>query len=255
MNEKLKIGLMIDSTNVPYWVYSMIDKITQSNYAKIELVIINGNHIPKNSFYSKMKNNRDYFLYKFYTKLENKMYKPESDVFGICDLTNELLNTKKITVIPKQTKYSDWIESEDIHEILKNDLDVIVRLGFRILKGDILKAAKCGVWSFHHGDNDVNRGGPAGFWEVFQNNPVTGSVLQIINDELDDGKILAKSYSTTDPILVKRNCNNYYNKTLSFLPRKLKELHELGKDQFLEKPSFEINSLEELDKILNQSIL
>ena len=31
MNEKLKIGLMIDSTNVPYWVYSMIDKITQSN--------------------------------------------------------------------------------------------------------------------------------------------------------------------------------------------------------------------------------
>ena len=235
MNEKLKIGLMIDSTNVPYWVYSMIDKITQSNYAKIELVIINGNQIPKNSFYSKMKNNRDYFLYKIYTKLENKMYKPESDVFGICDLTNELLNTKKITVIPKQTKYSDWIESEDIHEILKNDLDVIVRLGFRILKGDILKAAKCGVWSFHHGDNDVNRGGPAGFWEVFQNNPVTGSVLQIINDELDDGKILAKSYSTTDPILVKRNCNNYYNKTLSFLPRKLKELHELGKDQFLEK--------------------
>ena len=235
MNEKLKIGLMIDSTNVPYWVYSMIDKITQSNYAKIELVIINGNQIPKNSFYSKMKNNRDYFLYKIYTKLENKMYKPESDVFGICDLTNELLNTKKITVIPKQTKYSDWIESEDIHEILKNDLDVIVRLGFRILKGDILKAAKCGVWSFHHGDNDVNRGGPAGFWEVFQNNPVTGSVLQIINDELDDGKILAKSYSTTDPILVKRNCNSYYNKTLSFLPRKLKELHELGKDQFLEK--------------------
>ena len=235
MNEKLKIGLMIDSTNVPYWVYSMIEKITQSNYAKIELVIINGNQIPKNSFYSKMKNNRDYFLYKIYTKLENKMYKPESDVFGICDLTNELLNTKKITVIPKQTKYSDWIESEDIHEILKNDLDVIVRLGFRILKGDILKAAKCGVWSFHHGDNDVNRGGPAGFWEVFQNNPVTGSVLQIINDELDDGKILAKSYSTTDPILVKRNCNNYYNKTLSFLPRKLKELHELGKDQFLEK--------------------
>ena len=235
MNEKLKIGLMIDSTNVPYWVYSMIDKITQSNYAKIELVIINGNQIPKNSFYSKMKNNRDYLLYKINTKLENKMYKPESDVFGICDLTNELLNTKKITVIPKQTKYSDWIESEDIHEILKNDLDVIVRLGFRILKGDILKAAKCGVWSFHHGDNDVNRGGPAGFWEVFQNNPVTGSVLQIINDELDDGKILAKSYSTTDPILVKRNCNNYYNKTLSFLPRKLKELHELGKDQFLEK--------------------
>ena len=235
MTEKLKIGLMIDSTDVPYWVYLMIEKINQSNYAKIELLIVNGSEISKNSTLTKIKNNRNYFLYKIYTKLENKIYKPELDVFTTYDLKNKLSNVKEITVIPKQTKYSDWIKPEDVKEILQNDLDVIVRLGFRILRGDILKAAKCGVWSFHHGDNDVNRGGPAGFWEVFQNHPVTGSILQIINEELDEGKVLAKSYSTTDPMLVKRNCNNYYNKTLSFLPRKLKELHELGEDKFLQK--------------------
>jgi hypothetical protein len=235
MTEKLKIGLMIDSTDVPYWVYLMIEKINQSNYAKIELLIVNGSKISKNSTLTKIKNNRNYFLYKIYTKLENKIYKPELDVFTTYDLKDKLSKVKEITVIPKQTKYSDWIKPEDVKEILENDLDVIVRLGFRILRGDILKAAKCGVWSFHHGDNDVNRGGPAGFWEVFQNHPVTGSILQIINEELDEGKVLAKSYSTTDPMLVKRNCNNYYNKTLSFLPRKLKELHELGKDEFLEK--------------------
>lgn len=235
MTEKLKIGLMVDSTNVPYWVYAMIEKINQTSYAKIGLVIVNGSEIPKNGSLSKIKNNKNYFLYKTYTKLENKIYKPELDVFTTYDLKNKLSNVKELTIIPKQTKYSDWIKPEDVKEILENDLDVIVRLGFRILRGDILKAAKCGVWSFHHGDNDVNRGGPAGFWEVFQNHPVTGSILQIISEELDEGKVLAKSYSTTDPILVKRNCNNYYNKTLSFLPRKLKELHELGKDRFLEK--------------------
>ena len=235
MTEKIKIGLMIDSTNVPYWVYTMIEKINQSNYAKIELVIVNGSEVSKNSTLTKIKNNKNYFLYKIYTKLENKIYNPELDVFTTYDLKDKLSNVKELTVIPKQTKYSDWIKPEDVKEILENDLDVIVRLGFRILRGDILKAAKCGVWSFHHGDNDVNRGGPAGFWEVFQNHPVTGSILQIINEELDEGKVLAKSYSTTDPMLVKRNCNNYYNKTLSFLPRKLKELHELGKDEFLQK--------------------
>ena len=235
MSEKLKIGLMLDSTNVPHWVHLMVEKINQSNYAKIELVIINGSKISKNTILSKIKNNRNYFLYKIYTKFENKIYTPELDSFKTYDLKNELINVKKFTVIPKQTKYSDWIKAEDIKKILDNDLDVIVRLGFRILRGEILKSAKCGVWSFHHGDNDINRGGPAGFWEVFQNHPVTGSILQMIGEELDDGKVLAKSYSTTDPILVKRNCNNYYNKTLSFLPRKLKELHELGKDRFLEK--------------------
>ena len=235
MSEKLKIGLMLDSTNVPHWVHLMVEKINQSNYAKIELVIINGSKISKNTILSKIKNNRNYFLYKIFKKFENKIYTPELDSFKTYDLKNELINVKKFTVIPKQTKYSDWIKAEDIKKILDNDLDVIVRLGFRILRGEILKSAKCGVWSFHHGDNDINRGGPAGFWEVFQNHPVTGSILQMIGEELDDGKVLAKSYSTTDPILVKRNCNNYYNKTLSFLPRKLKELHELGKDRFLEK--------------------
>ena len=235
MSEKLKIGLMLDSTNVPHWVHLMVEKINQSNYAKIELVIINGSKISKNTILSKIKNNRNYFLYKIYTKFENKIYTPKLDSFKTYDLKNELINVKKFTAIPKQTKYSDWIKPEDIKKILDNDLDVIVRLGFRILRGEILKSAKCGVWSFHHGDNDVNRGGPAGFWEVFQNHPVTGSILQMIGEELDDGKVLAKSFSTTDPILVKRNCNNYYNKTLSFLPRKLKELHELGKDRFLEK--------------------
>ena len=235
MNNKLKIGLLIDSTNIPYWVYLMIEKINQSNYAQINLLIINGNKQIKNNNITKIKNNKNYFLYKIYTKFENKIYKQESNAFETYDLENILLDTNKITIIPKQTKYSDLIKEEDVKKIKEFDLDVIIRLGFRILRGNILKAAKCGVWSFHHGDNDVNRGGPAGFWEVFEKHPVTGSILQIITEELDEGKILTKSYSTTDPTLVKRNCNNYYMKTLSFLPRKLKELHRLGQDEFLEK--------------------
>ena len=338
MNNKLKIGLLIDSTNIPYCIfngifndkqiknnnitkiknnknyflykiYTKFEKINQSNYAQINLLIINGNKQIKNNNITKIKNNKNYFLYKIYTKFENKIYKQESNTFETYDLESILLDTNKITVIPKQTKYSDLIEEEDVKKIKEFDLDVIVRLGFRILRGGILKAAKCGVWSFHHGDNNINRGGPAGFWEVFEKHPVTGSILQIITEELDDlyrrkiiweknfrgsslilpickylgeivkqrypdkkvevmyqgidplkwypekgmklkhpcvnykGKILTKSYSTTDPILVKRNCNNYYMKTLSFLPRKLKELQELGQERFLENVEKENENL------------
>ena len=62
MTEKLKIGLMVDSTKVPYWVYAMIEKINQSSYAKIGLVIVNGSKIPKNGSLSKIKNNKNYFF-------------------------------------------------------------------------------------------------------------------------------------------------------------------------------------------------
>ena len=87
---------------------------------------------------------------------------------------------------------------EDILKIKHYNLDVLIRFGFKILRGDILKAAKYGIWSYHHGDNDLNRGGPAGFWEVIEHWDITGSTLQILSEDLDGGKILYKSFSMTD---------------------------------------------------------
>ena len=240
---KLKIGLLMDSFDVPYWIYKMIEKIQDSTHSQISLIIMNQTEITKNNPILKVKNNRDYFLYKIYTRLENKTYHPDIDGFQIKNTAELLENIEKISVMPKLTKYSDWINDDDVNTIRKYDLDVIIRLGFRILKGGILDSAKCGIWSFHHADNNMNRGGPAGFWEVFQQEPTTGSILQILNEDLDGGQIIAKSYSTTDSTFVKRNQNNYYMKSLSFLPRKLKELHEVGKDEFLKRVQAENNDL------------
>ena len=240
---KLKIGLLMDSFDVPYWIYKMIEKIQDSTHSQISLIIMNQTEITKNNPILKVKNNRDYFLYKIYTRLENKTYHPDIDAFQIKNTAELLENIEKIGVMPKLTKYSDWINDNDVNTIRKYDLDVIIRLGFRILKGGILDSAKCGIWSFHHADNNMNRGGPAGFWEVFQQEPTTGSILQILNEDLDGGQIIAKSYSTTDSTFVKRNQNNYYMKSLSFLPRKLKELHEVGKDEFLKRVQAENNNL------------
>ena len=105
------------------------------------------------------------------------------------------------------------------------DLDVALCFGFRILKGDALKIARHGVWSFHHGDNLVNRGGPAGFWEVMDGIPVTGSVLQILTEDLDNGRVIYRSWSpTSDRFSVKANRNNLYWKSSAFVIRKLKDL-------------------------------
>ena len=57
MNNKLKIGLLIDSAKIPYWAYSMIEKINKSNYAQIDLLIINDVKQIKNNNITKIKNN------------------------------------------------------------------------------------------------------------------------------------------------------------------------------------------------------
>lgn len=110
-----------------------------------------------------------------------------------------------------------------------------MRCGFRILRGEILTVTKYGVWSFHHGDNLRNRGGPAGYWESMQGWPETGSILQILTEVLDNGNVLYRSYSSTNSMSVTDNASNYFWKSLSFMTRKMEELHRVGGDHFFAK--------------------
>jgi len=89
----------------------------------------------------------------------------------------------------------------------------------------VLKIARHGIWSYHHGDNSVNRGGPAGFWEVMDGVPVTGSVLQVLTEDLDNGPVIYRSISpTSDKFSVRANRNNLYWKSSAFVLRKLRDL-------------------------------
>ena len=63
----------------------------------------------------------------------------------------------------KKGKYAELFLEEDIEKIKSKNLDFIIRFGFGILKGEILNAARWGIWSFHHGDEQKFRGGPPGF--------------------------------------------------------------------------------------------
>ena len=109
------------------------------------------------------------------------------------------------------------------------DLDVALSFGFRILRGEALRIAKHGVWSYHHGDNLVNRGGPAGFWEVMDASPISGSVLQVLSEDLDNGEVLDRTWlRTSDRFSVRISKNNLYWRSSSFVMRKLRELYERG---------------------------
>jgi len=108
-------------------------------------------------------------------------------------------------------------------------LDVLLRFGFNILKGDILTAAKYGIWSYHHGDNEFYRGGPALFWELVEANELSGVILQILSEELDGGKVLAKAlFATRHGLSLRRNRYSPYSGSVALVIQKLYELHSYG---------------------------
>jgi len=235
MDQKLKIGLLIDSKNVSAWEYEMLSRIKNSSYARITLIVENNIKKPKQTFLQKLRANSKQLGFIMFSILENKLIKVSPDAFEIKNINQLNFRAPEIKVTPKRSRFVDRFNRDDIKNIREFDVDIFIRLGFKILKGEILTVAKSGVWSYHHGDNDVNRGRPPGMWEFLEKWNTTGMMLQILNEDLDNGQILYKSHSTTNKNSWKRNKNNYYWKGVSFIPRKLEELHKVGRNTFFER--------------------
>lgn len=234
MNRKLRIGILVDSEQIPNWAFGMLNRIVHGNYAEIVLVVKNATpRSDSGGIFQKVKNNLPRLLYVAFSKFDDRVNRAKPDAFEPQDMRKLLPNTSWITVSPVQKSYSDYLTQDDATKIKSYNIDVFIRMGFRILRGEFLSCAKYGIWSYHHGDNRINRGSPPGFWEVMEGWPETGSVLQILTEDLDGGRVLHRSYSRTDSLSVRRNKNNCYWKALSFLPRKLEELHKLGEEEFL----------------------
>lgn len=226
---------MLDSWDTDQWILYMYNLIRQSEYAEFSLVIKNGAPQKRKTLATRFKENRGCFFYRLYMRLEKLLVAQRPDAFAPVTLDAFYRELPVVHVSPRQTKFCDYFPDEAVDEILKYDLDVVIRNGFRILKGRSLACARHGVWSYHHGDNLVLRGGPSGFWEVFTGAPVTGSILQILSEKIDDGMILSRSFSSTNLFCVQNSRNKYFWKTAALIPRALKQLHAWGEDAFYEK--------------------
>jgi hypothetical protein len=234
----LKLGILLDSWEIPAWQYVMLENIRRSNYADLSLVVLNRAGAPRRRGARRWLRipgrALQGLLWKVIQRVESGL-KCAPDAFALRDARALLGGAFVLEVAPLRSGFWDVFADADVRSIRGHAPDVLVRLGFRILKGGILGSAKHGIWSFHHGDDHTKRGGPPGFWEVYENDPVTGSVLQILTEQLDAGTILHRSFSATINTSDRLNRNRVYWKTLAFLPRKLAELHRDGADTFFRK--------------------
>lgn len=129
----------------------------------------------------------------------------------LVDLSAELAHVPLIRCRPLQSgKFIQRFRPDEVREIRSHNLDFVMRFAFNILRGDILESAKFGVWSFHHGDPEKYRGQPPGFWEIYQQDPVTGTALQRLTERLDSGVMIHTGHFKTDALSYVRNRDNVF---------------------------------------------
>lgn len=233
MTDKLKIGLLLESFEVPHWQYRIIEDIQASGFAEIGMLVLNDKPpAPEMTWQQKWQHRWKDFarkgLFNRYLQWDYDRFKSDYDAFEKKDVRDFVSADLAIKAKPIQKKFTDRFEADDIQAIREANLDVMLRFGFRIIRGEILDVAKYGVWSFHHGDNREYRGGPALFWEIYEQNPCSGVILQVLSDKLDGGRVLYRSRASTEPNSLYLNRNPVYWKGAEFVMRRLRDLHSLG---------------------------
>ena len=194
---KLRFVLLCDGQSFPAWQAACLRELMTSGLADIVLLIVKSDEtLPKRRRSAHWKG-LDLLLWRlfdrFYVRRACEASRP-------VDLREELENTPVRPCTPVRTgRFGETFSAADIEAIAETRPDVILRFGFGILKGDILDIARYGLWSYHHGDPTAYRGQPPGFWEMYDGKPVTGSILQILNEKLDSGTILHAGFFQTQP--------------------------------------------------------
>jgi len=217
----LKIGLLVDNLDPGDFNSEIIKILKKNNLFKIETIVIN--KIDKKSIrfyfnkYSFVKIIEKFLFKLVYLFEKNFLYKFFLQ-YGFSKINIEDLNCEKLFIHPiinKKGYFYNYNES-DLNKIREKKLDVLIRMGGGILKGDILNVAKKGLISFHHGDNEYNRGGPPGFWEVYYRIPKTGFIIQKLDENLDGGDVLFKGYFQTK-LFYYQNKQSIYKKSAKFI--------------------------------------
>jgi hypothetical protein len=225
----LRVGVLLDSMVVPEWTHSILATLRASDYASVELVVLNGRPPAKRTFMDRLRL-LPRLPFILYSRLDQRLFGRgvERDAFAPTSVQELLQDVPRLTVVPRSGRFTDRFADDDVAAIRTHDLDVLLRFGFRIIKGPILGAARHGVWSYHHGDNRAYRGGPALYWEMVERTPVSGTILQILTEDLDAGRIIYRSIGRTDTTSLFRNRNQTYWKTARFIERRLADLHRIG---------------------------
>ena len=236
----LRIGVLLDGAILPRWIEQVIHQIQASNFARLDLLVFNAaaeadasRGSRRWSIFGTLAGSqvRASLGYWLYCKLDKWIFQQANDPLQPVDCTARLGGIESIRVTPVTKAHVHRFGPADVEKIRARDLDVILRFGFNILRGEILDAAGCGVWSYHHGDNEYYRGGPACFWELYERNTFSGVTLQVLAEDIDAGLVLGKAvFSTTRmPSLVQNRFTPYWG-AVTLVIQNLYRLHTLGWD-------------------------
>lgn len=210
----MKVGVLINQGKLTRFYAKLILELNVISNIEIVLLELKQNSSPKKSFMKSLW--YSYVPFSIFMKFEKRLLKIKEYPLDYvdCPLSDKV---PKLTFDNlRESPYSE-LSNSDIARISQEKFDVLLRVGWGIIKGELLNVPKFGIWSLHHGDNDNYRGKPALFWEYYHSNEIVGAILQRLTDKLDGGEIIDRLTTNVNKYYITNGYYQVYYKSLDLI--------------------------------------
>jgi len=224
--EKLKVGLLVDSYQIPTWFFRSLEWIKNSDFAQVSLVILAAKNKPDSPSRSSHPN----LVYRFLNAIDQKYVMRRPDALCLVDLRVLFPDVPDLTIQPAQQGDLLDFSSYDFQQAQTADLDLIASPQIHHFSKGALNAARYGFWCYNFPSG--SRRMLTGFWQTVLLKPTTEATLLMFTLDFPGGQTIDQAQCMTYPFSPARNRNTLLWTASSFLPRQIKRLKESSLIEF-----------------------
>jgi hypothetical protein len=182
----LKLGVVLDSSRVPGWIYHLIDKLTSCSAIEVLLFVV------KNDPKVTARSDRGPVLFRSWAGIDRWFRQLRTDALQSRDW-RLLSRSRSIPVVLLQTPKTTQRLDGDIARIKAANLDLLLYLGRDVPGAELSACTSLGVWSVQNGATEV----PDQFWDIYEGNRLTLYGPQIIEQKQSQARVVYRSSSTS----------------------------------------------------------
>lgn len=206
MTTRLRYGVLLSSTRLARWHLAVLDALDAIPGVELCVVVTDERRPIATPFnLRKLRHLRQ----GAWMALDARS-RARTAAFATTDASERLAGVPHVGAVVRTSGIWQEFADDDLAAIAATKPDLLLRFGFGPIRGPILEVAPHGVWSFHHDDEQVHRGGPPCFWELYFGEATTGVTFQRLTERLDGGIPLAKAWFRTIPHSLASNRNQAY---------------------------------------------
>lgn len=239
-NPPLRVGILLTSTSIPAWTYTLIDRIRSTPYSSVVVIALGE---VKHSLEVASENSTPI------RKIEHKAIKYAGSFFELLakrsPISNSYREPKNLLPLLESTPIENValqcsktlceLSEEALTRIHNHNIDVLINLNTFELRGAAVDTFPLGVWHYKFTEMITNPHGTPGLRETLENWPSIGATLIKAGATTSEDKFITRSYSCPDKTWPHISNNRNYWKSVAFVPRALKRIQDQGTTAFFEE--------------------